>query len=105
MATCRFKNEKGQACGMPHGHKLKHGNGLLTQGPSQVWTEEPCPTFCIKASDPFACAMIRVWVVMASSYKDKDGKRQVNQEKVKGALDRLEEFEWYQFQYGTKTPD
>ncbi len=69
MATCRFQNQDGQRCGMPHGHELEHGNGLLIQGANQVWTEIPIPVFTIKASDPFACALIRTWMILARSFR------------------------------------
>ena len=93
---------------MPDGHTQTHGNGLLTPTPTQdTWTLPPVPVFGIKASDPFACAVIRVWLAMASSYKsERNGVvHRVSHEKIVGAWNRLREFENWQEANGTKLPD
>lgn len=62
------------------------------------------PVFMVKASDPFACAVIQCWIAIADSHKVK-GARTVTTEKVDGARKRLREFRAWQQKYGTKVPD
>jgi hypothetical protein len=116
LPRCRYWTINSHVqCGRPFNHELGHENGTLTT-PRDQWELMPIPVFCIKASDPFACAIIREWFIMAASYRkqDKDCKKDVNgkliaemvpKEKLIGALNRLAEFRTYQETYGTKTPD
>lgn len=68
----------------------------------------PCdevPVFAVKASDPFACAVIQVWINIAESYRKQDGVRPVPAAKIAGARERLREFRNWQEKCGTKIPD
>lgn len=116
MKRCKYVNQVGQQCGMPEGHSFQHANGLLTT-PRDTWDLPPIrnvssiPTFTIKASDPFACAVIRTWCIMAASWRGKvvdpkTGERKtVSLEKINCAFGRLEEFLLWQYNNSTKVPD
>jgi hypothetical protein len=111
MNRCPFVNQNGVQCGRPDGHGNGHENGTLTPTPGRdVWTipsvvVESVPVFSIKASDPFACSIIRIWITLASTWKDKDGKRIISDDKINGACDRYGEFKQYQLDHGYKVPD
>jgi hypothetical protein len=115
MARCKaqFQTSCGMLqCGLPQGHYGSHSkaDGAV----DRIWSDqeayiptEDVPIFRIKASDPFACAIIRCWIVIASSYKRLAGKEtiRVSAEKISGAEDRLQEFLLWQQEHGTKVPD
>lgn len=112
--SCQWVNQNGVRCGMPAGHGQDHGNGLLTSGRDTWICPEPqfvgeVPEFKIKYSDPAACAIMRVWISIASSLKKPDGNgvmvRAVGPEKIAGVEVLLEECRVWQEKNGTKVPD
>lgn len=101
MCRCNAVEKRtGKECGLPFNHKGSHSraDGAV----SNLWSNDeaifPCPVFVIKASDPTACGIIRLWYIAAQ-------KAGANPDKLSGALERLEEFRTYQANYGTKVPD
>jgi hypothetical protein len=110
MCRCNAVNAKsGMECGLPFSHHPESQHSKADGAVNISWSEEESirkvPTFIIKASDPASCAVIRLWIAIASSFKKKDGSKAVAPEKLRGAEERIEEFRNYQLTYGTKVPD
>lgn len=116
--SCPYVNQDGVTCGLPYKHEHSHSNGLLTPTAGRDTWRLNVPIFVIKATDPFACAIIRSWVIMAASFRGPletvdtpqgkvERRATVSPEKVNGALDRLNEFRNWQTDYHdlVKVPD
>jgi len=89
MQGCGFVNEHGIQCGLPAAHPGAHE-------PNEQLIE-PDP-FCIRATDPFALAMIRAWISAATAHK-------VPAVKIQRAEEHFNEIARWQRRHGTKLPD
>jgi hypothetical protein len=86
---CEYVNEHGVKCGLPpHPESIPHE--------SHEQLVEPDP-FCIRATDPFALATIRAWIVCAKAHG-------VDTVKVQRAEVSFREIERWQRSHGTRLP-
>ena len=89
MQGCSFTNEHGVKCGLESGH--------LTPHEPYEQLVEPDP-FCLRATDPFCLAGIRMWISAAHAHK-------VPLAKIQRAEEHFAEIKRWQTTHGTRLPD
>jgi hypothetical protein len=116
MCRCNaVRKSDGKACGLPYGH-IPNTHSRADGAVDITWSEEDSerivPAFILKATDPQACSLIRVWICGAMSHNDhmrrlgeKAPAPLIPQDKILGAEGRYLEFLRWQQDHGTKVPD
>ena len=86
--VCGHANQYGVRCGLKPGHLGDH------EADEQLVAPDP---FCIRASDPFALAVIRCWIAAAHAHKVPDSK-------IQRAEESYREIQRWQRAHGTRLP-